>query len=260
MCRFVLYAGAPTPVAPLVFGGSHPLVEQAWAPRELLSGHANADGWGVAWYDGPRPIRIGRPEPIWHAPDLEDLLSGTRSSLAVAAVRNATTGMPLGPEGVPPLRREGWTFVLNGFVTRFHERLMRRFHDVLSDEIYALHRTAVDAEALLLLVLDRIRRGEGPEDAVLGMLRAVKDAVDEEGARAQLNVALADGETAIVARTSSEEVTNSLYLARDWTAAPDGVVVASEKLDDTSGWEPVEPHSTLTLATDGSVRTRGLGG
>lgn len=258
MCRFVAYAGPERTARAVVFGGSHPLAEQSWAPRELLYGSVNADGYGVGWYDGGKPVRIARVEPIWYDPDLERLLETVRSSVIVASLRNATPGIPLGPGAVAPLAREGHLFVLNGFVEDFRPRFLRRFLEPLPDDLFGTLRSTSDTEALFLMALARVREGAGPGEALASVVETVREAVRDEGVEAQLNMLLADRERVAVTRASSVEETNSLYLARDPSVAPGGVVVASEALSEEPVWIPVEPQSLVVVHADATARVEAL--
>ncbi len=60
---------------------------------------------------------------------------------------------------------------------------------------------------------------------------------------------LADEDGIGVLRTASETTTNSLYLARDHPLAPDGTLLASERLDDHPSWEEVTPYEGLELVS-----------
>lgn len=258
MCRFVAYAGPERTARALVFGGSHPLVKQSWAPRELLYGSVNADGYGVGWYDEGRPVRIARVEPIWYDPDLERLLETVRSSLVVASLRNATPGIPLGPGAVAPLVREGHLFVFNGFVQDFRPRFLRSFLAPLPDDLFGTLRSTSDTEVLFLMSLARLREGAGPGEALASVVEAVCEAVRDEGVEAQLNLLLTDGERVAVTRASSVSDTNSLYLARDPSLAPGGIVVASEALSEEPVWSPVDPQSLVVAHRDGTVEAEAL--
>lgn len=258
MCRFTVYSGAPVSPDRLVYGGSHPLVEQAWAPRELLEGEVNADGYGVVWYPDEEPVRIARARPIWHDPDLEGLLASVRSGMAVASIRNATEGMPLGPAVVAPIVHGRWSFVLNGFVREFGPRFMRRFHAALSDELYGALRTTSDTEALFRLALEEARGGAAPGDALAAVVAFVRRVVGREDVTAHMNMVLTDGRTTAVTRTSTVEATNSLYMARSGPLPAGGTLVASEALDEASGWEEVAPHTLLVLDRDGGLERRSL--
>lgn len=253
MCRFTVYAGEPASLDRLVFGGSHPLVEQAWAPRELRVGSVNADGYAVAWYPDERPVRIARAEPVWYDPDLKGVLESISSPLGIASIRNATPGIPLGPTGVTPMLHDRWAFVLNGYVQSFRSRFMRRFHDELSDEVYAALGSASDSEALFLLAVEALRKGAAPGEALLRVVDFARDAVRQEGMAAQLNMVLSDGERVAVTRTSSVAETNSLYVGRGGPLAPGGVLVASEALDDDETWSRVDPHTLVTADLEGGV-------
>ncbi len=257
MCRFVAYHGSETTVQPLVYGGDHPLVEQAWNPRELLVGQTNADGYGVAWYHGGQPVRIARAEPIWYDADLERLLETVRSSTVVASLRNATPGMPIGVSAVAPLVLDRWSFALNGFIEGFHPRLKREFHRSLPDELYARLRNGNDTETLFFLAVHEVQQGASAGEALRRVVDRVRGAVNTQHGdlRAQLNMVLTDGRRVAISRASTVRVTNSLYLADDPDLVGEGVVLASEALDQDSAWEPVEPQTVVEIAEDGSVDT-----
>lgn len=255
MCRFVAYRGPETSLSPLVYGGTHPLVEQAWAPRELLSGHTNADGYGVVWYHEGEPVRLARAEPIWYDTDLQRLLETVRTTTAVASLRNATTGMPIGVGASAPLTLDRWSFTLNGYVRGFHRCFKRGFHRRIPDDLYARMRNGNDTETLFMLAIREIRDGADPAEALLRVVELVRDALgsSKEEHAAQLNMVLSDGQVLAVSRTSSEEATNTLYLARSPERFPDGTVLASEALDPDPAWSPVEAQTVVRVLGDGST-------
>lgn len=109
----------------LVFSGEHSLYEQSFAPRGLLSGSVNADGYGVAWYTKERPARIAGARPIWYDDELPTTLAAIESEHVVAALRNATPGIPVDRSCLLPLVHEQWSLVLNGFVPQFRKEHMR---------------------------------------------------------------------------------------------------------------------------------------
>jgi len=253
MCRLTAYIGGPVSLRALVFGGSHSLFRQSWAPRELLSGTVNADGYGVAWYGEGGPARIGDDHPVWHAADLETTLGAIRASCAVAALRNATPGLPIDRSGVAPMVRGGWTFVLNGFVPDFRARHMRALRAELPDDLYATLEGSSDAETLFLLALAAIRGGASAPEALQRVARAVAARVGTE--EAQLNMILTDGKTLVAARCGTVLLTNSLYMAVRPPSAPAGVLLASEALEPGAVWEPVDGHSWVEIAPDTTVRS-----
>ncbi len=241
MCRLVTYAGSAVGADTLVFGGSHSLYEQSYAPRELIHGSVNADGYGVVWYRDRKPVCVGRSRPIWQDGELRSILGSTASPMMLAAVRNATPGIPVDESGNQPLTHERWTFILNGFVEEFRASYMRTLRACLPDDLYGHLRGSSDSETLFLLAVSAARDGaslaealQHARDEVLGVLRT-----DHE---AQLTMVLADGEGLAALRTASAETMNSLYLASGHPLAPDGTLLASERLDRHAAWHSVDPH------------------
>lgn len=248
----VAYVGREElPLQPLVFGGSHPLAEQAWAPRELLQGTVNVDGWGVVWYHGGRPVRLARPEPVWHDTDLPDVLASLRARTAVAALRNATPGLPVDAASVLPLRLDRWAFVLNGFVPDFRSRWMRTLRAALPERLYRRLRTMSDAETLFLLAVSRLEAGAGPGEALGWTVEHVLELVGPDGPETHLTALLTDGETVAVTRSSNRGEVNSLYWIRSGSLAPHGTLLASEALDHEEGWTPVPERRVAEFGPDG---------
>lgn len=253
MCRLIAYVGEPISLARLVFSGSHPFYEQSWAPRELLSGSLNADGYGVAWYAGDRPARIAEARPIWYDGELRDTLTAISSTCVVAALRNATEGLPVDRAAVAPYMYDRWTFVLNGFVPDFRRSHMRALRSHLPDELYGELSGVSDAETLFLLAVSALRAGASMTEALEATARIVHGRVGRD--EAQLNMVLCDGERIAALRSSTVLVTNSLYFARRPPFAPGGIVVASEAPDVGAVWEPVDGHSWIATEPDGTVRS-----
>ncbi len=252
MCRLITYIGTPLSPGHLVFSGSHSLYEQSWAPRELLSGSVNADGYGVAWYAKERPVRVAEARPIWHDDELSTLLSSVQSGLVVAALRNGTRGIPIDRSGLLPLVYDEWCFVLNGFVPDFHASHMRALREELPDEVYAALRGSSDSETLFLMAIAAVLEGATMTDALSATARRVRERVGK--AEAQLNMVMMDGRSIAAVRSSTVRATNSLYLAEHPSFAPGGVVIASEAPEKGADWIPVDAHSWIEIATDGTTR------
>jgi glutamine amidotransferase len=263
MCRFAAYAGphtAPAPVGAVLFGGTYPLVRQAWAPRELLSGSVNADGYGIVWYptlDGEptgsqRPVRVARAEPVWYDPDLEGLLASARSPVAMAALRNATPGLPVDRAGLLPLVYGTWSFVLNGYVPHFRAEHMRALRSELPDDLYASLQGVSDAETLFLLTVAELGRGASPPEALAEVVGRVRARIGA-GHDVPLTMALADGHGvwALNGRVGSGPV-NSLYVAERPALAPGGALLASEPLDGDDAWRPVPADAAVVLDARGA--------
>lgn len=260
MCRLTAYVGEATALDPLFFGGTHPLLRQSWAPRELLSGSVNADGWGVAWWRDGTARRLARPEPAWVDPDLRSVLASVEAPVAIAALRNTTPGLPVAADAVPPLTLDRWAFVLNGFVPDFRRRHMRALRQHLPDRLYGELRGVSDAETLFLLALAEIDAGAEPAGALEAVAVRVFDRVGSEGGgETQLTMLLSDGSSVAVCHRSDVERTNSLYAAVGPSVMPSGALLASEPLTEVDAWVPVPPHS-IGILTEGGWKRRDEGG
>ena len=248
MCRLCAYVGTPHTPETVVFGGTHSLHDQSYRPRELLHGNVNADGYGVVWYRDGTPVRLAESRPIWQDTNLRGLLQATSSSMILAAVRNATPGIPVDDSGNPPMVHERWSFVLNGFVEEFRPRYMRTLRSHLPDDLYGELRGSSDSETLFLLAVAGLRDGDSLLAALRGVDALVGDAVGSTAPATQLTMMLADGERLAVLSTSNGGTTNSLYIANGHPLAPGGILLASERLDDHISWAPVTKHEGIELA------------
>ena len=258
MCRYVAYIGEAMPARALVFGGTHSLEKQSFAPKELLRGSVNADGYGVAWYHSGRPTRIREVRPLWHDPDLEGVLTYVRSPCMLAVVRNATVGIPVDRTGLAPLVSDQWTFALNGFIQGFRHTAMRRLRASLSDAVYARIEGTSDTETLFMLAIAELQQGASVGQALARVTERVLSLARELTLEAHLNMILADGRTMAATRTSLGDATNSLYLASGGPLAPDGVLIASEPLDDIGDWQRVPPHHLVESAVGEDARVSSL--
>jgi predicted glutamine amidotransferase len=165
--------------------------------------------------------------------------------------------MPLDRSGVPPLIFEKWSFMLNGFVPHFRSRHMRELRAELPDDLYGELRGSSDSETLFLQAVAAVREGATLPEALERVAKAVHHRIGRD-TEAQLNMVFSDGERIAAVRSGTLLVTNSLYFASRPPFAPDGVVLASERLDGGAVWEPVDGHSWIEIGPDVEVRGEGL--
>lgn len=251
MCRLTAYVGPPASVATLVYGGSHSLERQSWAPKELLTGSVNADGWGVVWYSQGEPRRLADTRPVWQEQDLRDVLQVHEATCALASLRNASPGLPVDRSGLLPMIRGRWSFILNGFVPGFRTRHMRPLRSELPDHLYATLEGVSDSETLFLLALHVMEQGATPAEALRAVARRVYARVERE--TCHLTMALSDGTQVTALRSANVVPANSLYLLEGGTTlAPGGSVLASERLDDDPGWRLVPGEATVVLGEEGA--------
>ncbi|MEJ2540973.1 MAG: hypothetical protein P8188_13545 [Gemmatimonadota bacterium] len=251
MCRLVAYQGAPLPLHSCVFGGTHSLFRQSWAPQELRSGSVNVDGYGVTWLpeDATELVRLARVEPIWHDPDLAPLLRSVRSTTVLAALRNATPGLPVSRTALLPLIHRDRALVLNGYVPGFREGHMRALRARLRDDWYGRLMGSGDAETLFLRVLQSLEDGLEPGAALVGVAEAVRERLEDDET-APLTLVLQEPEGLTALHLTWNGPVNSLYLGEALPLAPQGVLLASEPLTGTE-WEPVPPHTLVRIRAAG---------
>lgn len=261
MCRLVAYRGEPLPLRTLVFDGDHSLYRQSWEARELLHGSVNVDGYGVAWPDGDaggRMVRLARVEPLWHDPDLPGLLNSVRAPRALATLRNATPGLPVGRTGLLPMIHDGWALAMNGFVPHFRLAHMRALRRDLTDRWYGELVGSSDAETLFLLIRQMLEEDVPAEQALLAIRERVAERVGEDET-APMTLVLVGPPGVVLLHSTVNGPCNSLYMLENGGLAPRGVLVASEPLDGDEGWAPVPPESLVRISSAG-VAVRRLAG
>ena len=250
MCRHLAYLGPPRSLASLLFEPSQSLERQSWKPLHQREGAMNADGWGVGWWDTtvrPEPARYRTASPMWTDGSFRSVAHVVQAGAMLAAVRSATPPSPIVDTGNAPFASGPWLFSLNGFVTGFRAGIGEQLRRSLTVERAAGIEGSADTEVLFALVLDQLDAGATPAEA-LAHVTATALALTE----GKLNLLLGDGQ-AITATACG----NSLFTLRDSGLAADGVLVASEPLDDDPAWERV-PDGSVVLASIDDVEVVAL--
>jgi glutamine amidotransferase len=247
MCRFVAYLGPPVTLESLLLSPPHALVTQAHQPRHQRHGRINADGFGVGWYAPDvraEPARYRTTTPMWADNSFASMAGVVSSGAIVAAVRNASPGLPVDESCTAPYTHERWLFAHNGRVQDFPGPVAARLRRQMSDERTAQLQGVTDSEVLFALVLDRVDAGACAPEAIKAVIGDVLSVAPES----RLNLCLTDGET-IVATACGD----SLFMSSDRGA----VVVASEPYDDEPGWTEAADGS-LVVATRSTLETGAL--
>jgi gamma-glutamyl hercynylcysteine S-oxide hydrolase len=259
MCRMVAYLGGPeVTLSSLVLEPQHSLLVQSYAPKEMMSGVVNADGFGVGWYvpwSGDEPAIYRSDYPLWSDRSFASIASRIRTRTAFAAVRSATPGLPVEESGTPPFASGPFMFVHNGAIEDFRRTAMRPLRNALSDESYAGLLGTTDSETIFAVLLDGLRRSSSDlAQALAESVRHLTEVCAKLGLRATLNLAVTDGKEMAFARYSTEGPGNSLYYVEDGRAFPEAVVVASERLDGDAGWREVpDRHMLLVDSKSGAL-------
>lgn len=256
MCRHLAYLGPPVPLSRLLFEAPHSLAHQSWAPREMRgTATMNVDGFGVGWYQGDEPMRYRRDGPIWADADLPGLAAATRTTAAVAAVRSATPGMPMGAAACAPFTGDGWLFSLNGRVEGWPGSVAALAGQLPMTDLLTVE-APVDSALLWALVRHRLRTGASPALAVADTAADVAAAAPGSRlnlllANARTVVATALGHSLSVRHDGGSVIVSSEPLDRDpaWRGLPDGVVVAATPAG--VGTWPIDTPPADTWPIDG---------
>lgn len=246
MCRHLAYLGPPVSVASLVLEPKHGLMHQSYAPADMRGGGTvNADGFGAGWYPNPggEAVRYRSASPIWSDQSFPDLAVASCSSAVLAAVRSATTGMPVTVTAAAPFQEGRWLFSHNGVVRGWPESMAGPAAQLPVTDLITLD-APTDAALVWALVRHRLRAGRDPEV----VLAAVVTDLERVAPGSRLNLLLTDGAT-IWATTWSHALS-----VRHGESA---VTVASEPIDQDPGWQAV-PDRHLVVARPGELTIRPL--
>ncbi|MEZ0075700.1 ergothioneine biosynthesis protein EgtC [Planotetraspora sp. GP83] len=232
MCRHAAWLGPSRALSSLIFDSECGLLRQSYAPRMQAYGKVNADGFGVGWYDPsrPEPVRYRRSIPIWTDANLPGLAEVARSSCLMAAVRSATVGMPVEETATAPFADGRWLLSHNGRVDR------EALRPLASDP-----ESACDSAWLASAVFAQLRTGMPLAEAAPLVVREAGKADPV----ARLNLLICGG-TEIAAIAWGD----TLFAHLD-----EGVLVASEPLDDRPGWQAVPDRNLLLASPDGVLIT-----
>lgn len=239
MCRFVGYVGAPVTLQALLLDPPRSLLRQSYEPCHQAVGKINADGFGAGWWSPLRsePARYRRPVPMWSDAVFASIAGTVETTGVVAAVRNASVGLPVDETSTHPFTSGRWLFTHNGVVDGFREGAGEELRRTVSVERASGIQGGTDSELLFAMALDRLDAGLDPGKALASV---VADVLARTTGR--LNLLLCDGATLWATARG-----DSLF------ARPG--VVASEPYDDAPGWEPVAEGSLVTATASGAEVT-----
>ncbi|MDT7612778.1 MAG: gamma-glutamyl hercynylcysteine S-oxide hydrolase [Pseudonocardiales bacterium] len=243
MCRHLAYLGPPTTLSALVLEPPHSLLRQSYAPADMRGGGTvNADGFGAGWYPAPGAgpsgdaVRYRSASPIWSDTAFAQLAGVTCSTAVLAAVRSATTGMPVTSAAAAPFAEGRWLFSHNGVVRGWPDSVAGLASELPTPDLMTLD-APTDAAVLWALVRHGLRGGGDPARVLAGVATAV--AAQAPGSR--LNLLLTDGAT--IWATAWDHA-----LSVRTTGA--SALVASEPVDTLPGWTEV-PDRHLVVARPG---------
>ena len=250
MCRFVAYLGDEVKLEELVFNFPHNLVVQSYAPKELLVGNVNLDGFGCGWYNWAvekEPALYATLLPIWADYKFPTIAKAVTSNLIFSAVRNATPPFPNELSSVLPLALGKYMFLHNGSISNY-TKCRRTLESELPDEYFDMIQSRSDSAfifAAFMWKLSEIDESERSiKKAIIATLDWLKNQLESLEENANLNIGVADGESMLFIRHELNGDCNSLYYNESHEQLAKGVLIASEPLDEDSGWNAI-PENTM---------------
>ncbi len=246
MCRHLGYLGEPVTLAELVLDPPHSLVVQSYAPKDMRGGgKVNVDGFGAGWFGAgaDRARQYRRAVPIWQDDGFAELARATPAVGALAAVRNATVGMPIADAACAPFTDGRWLFSLNGYLAGWPDTAAGLAAGLPHRDLLTIP-VMTDSALLWALLRHRLAGGADPAMVLAGLVAEVLAAAP--GSR--LTTLLTDGR-----RIYATTVTHALCARR----SPTGVLLASEPVDDATGWQAI-PDGQLVVADRDAVHYQPL--
>lgn len=257
MCRWLVYTGTPIRPEEVLYKPEYSLIDQSMHSR-MGATTLNGDGFGLGWYDGPRPPGVFRGTgPAWGDRNLRELSAHLSSGLFFAHIR-ASTGSAVQETNCHPFRYRDWLWMHNGLIKDFH-RIMRQLALAVEPELFPHMEGTTDSEMMFYLALSFGLRDD-PVTAVARMVGHVERVAAEHGIAdpVQMTVATSDGTRVWAFRYSSQRKSRSLFYSTDMTAlrelypdnpvfarlSPETRMIVSEPLGDLPGaWQEVPEWS-----------------
>ena len=269
MCRFTLYLGPSIRLSSLLIDPSHSLIRQSAHSREREE-PLNGDGFGVGWYATHfkvEPAVFRSITPAWNNRNLQNLTRVVASECIMAHVRAASQYSGVNEANCHPFRFRQYLFMHNGDIGNF-EKVRRRLLDSVCDEAFGNVYGSTDSEHFFAVFIDellqldeRVEQGERLSTALHRAIHRVVDIVNRHGGgmHSYINVAIADGDHAVVARFTDDPARapeslyyfkGDLYPHADEERSPSSagpVIVSSERLTGSEEWEAIPPNHIVVL-------------
>ena len=271
MCRLMLYLGPEATLSALIVEPEHSLIRQSVHSKEREE-PLNGDGFGIGWYaseHSTEPAVFRSITPAWNNRNLQNLARVVASDCVLAHVRAATQSSGVNDANCHPFRWRQYLCMHNGDVANFRA-VRRKLLESVCDEAFSNVYGSTDSEHFFALFIDSLLKLDEPDPA-LRMAKALASAITRvlelarsagTGEDSYLNIAISDGEHAVVSRftDAADGVPESLYyvtgqIYRDVgpTAKRKGtqaVIVSSERLTSDRRWTEVPPNQIIILRRD----------
>lgn len=257
MCRIVGYYGQPIPLASVLADPPHGLIHQSYAPRELPGATHCGDGWGVGWFPSRDPgAPLGRfrtTRPLWNDENAKAMGPAIFAASLVANARLTLPNLEVTDVNTPVYHFDGRVHTENGGIEPWPGHFLRPLRDELDEEAEDAIRGSTESEILAAL-WSTLLRNETKGDAVAAlraMIGRVAKIVRRHEGKIRENLLIAGPEELLGIRFAQGTDPHTLYHLDHGRRWPDGVLIASEPLDDDPGWESIPPGSLVRVDASG---------
>jgi len=273
MCRFTFYLGPPIRLSTLLIEPDHSLIRQSTHSREREE-PLNGDGFGVGWFarhHDADPAVFRSITPAWNNRNLHNLARVVASDCILAHVRAATQASGVNEANCHPFRYRQYLCMHNGDIGNF-QRVRRRLLDTVSDEAFGNVFGSTDSEHLFAVFIDEMNRAGDDDEPAARMAAALERAIARvvaivrehgDGEHSYLNVAISDGDHAVVSRVvdpADGEAQTLYYHVGDiyrvdgageddpWETRQPAIVVSSERLTASDAWQEVPVNHMVVIS------------
>jgi glutamine amidotransferase len=162
-------------------------------------------------------------------------------------VRSATEGNPVNHANTQPFADHEFLFDHNGLIDCFHDQVRPAIAADLDPKYLPSIRGNTESEYLFAALRQLL--DDDPdlpmESALAELMERVADWVN--GYRALLTIVVSDGERLYAVRHALGDGSPTLYYTTDDETFPNAQLIASERLTESSFWQPVPEHQILIL-------------
>jgi glutamine amidotransferase len=263
MCRIAAYFGPPVRLSSLLHETPHGLTDQSRNARQMTDSSIAGDGWGVGWFHpeaGPTPGMLKSILPLWSDENAKTATHAILSGSVVGHIRYASPNIEVCLTNMPLYVLDDHLWTINGELQPWPGPLSKALRDRLDPDHEADLRGATDGEMLGAMWRTHFRRAGGRDAAAAlrSMLRQARDLAREHDGEVKTNLMLASATEVLAVRYAEPGEANTLYYLEGEPRWRGGTVVASEPLDDGSGWHEVGPETLVRVDARG-VRLESLG-
>ncbi|MDP6101186.1 MAG: class II glutamine amidotransferase [Dehalococcoidia bacterium] len=218
---------APVPAAYELLAAPHSLIWLSRNGRRWRSPDGRGphdDGWGLAWHENGGMRVEKRGQPANTDPDFIRIADGVTTNILIGHVRKASPGMTICDANAHPFCKDDLVLAHNGDV------------DLPPDPGGA---DIIDSQRFLHWIADNWDRTES------GLLATLQDAMGFR--HTSLSFLMSDGHQLYALRQTKLRTEYLDYYSLYVKHTRDKTTIASEPLDDSSGWIPVDNGTLLIL-------------